>query len=78
MIDVSKTDIIKKWIPIIGIVLFIVLAIGLVFGISGEQIISSITISLILIISGLLFQRIGRNRSKNNDNGNDINRVNKE
>lgn len=65
MIDFNKKVILKKWIPIIVIVLVVSLILGLLSGISGYQILSAVAVSLVLITSAFLFQMVGRNRSDN-------------
>jgi Zn-dependent membrane protease YugP len=65
MINFDKKVIIKKWVPIIVIILAVSSALGLLLGISGSQILSAIVISIILISSALLFQMVGRNRFDN-------------
>lgn len=65
MINFNKKVIIKKWVPIIVIILAVSSALGLLLGISGSQILSAIVISIILISSALLFQMVGRNRFDN-------------
>ena len=62
MINFDKKVLLKKWIPIIVIIIAVALAVGLLLGISGSQILSAIIISLILITSAFLFQMVGRNR----------------
>jgi purine-cytosine permease-like protein len=62
MININKNDVIKKWIPILGIVTIIVLTLGIIFGISITQIISSILVSVLLIFSALFFRSVGRDR----------------
>ena len=52
----------KKWIPVIVIILAVSSAVGLLLGISGSQILSAVIISLILVTSAFLFQMVGRNR----------------
>lgn len=65
MINFDKKVIIKKWVPIIVIILAVSSALGLLLGISGSQILSAIVISIILVSSALLFQMVGRNRFDN-------------
>jgi len=62
MITFDKMVLLKKWIPIIIIILTVSSAVGLLLGISGSQILSAVIISLILITSAFLFQIVGRNR----------------
>jgi hypothetical protein len=62
MINFDKKVILRKWVPIIGIIFAVSLVLGLLLGISGSQILSAIVISIILIFSALLFQMVGRNR----------------
>ncbi len=64
---IDKNDLIKKWIPIIGIVSIIVLTIGVIFGISIPQLISSIIVSVFLIFSALFFRSVGRDRENKNN-----------
>ena len=61
MINFDK-ELLKKWIPIIVIIIVVSSAVGLLLGISGSQILSAVIISLILITSAFLFQIVGRNR----------------
>jgi len=65
MINFDKKVLLKKWVPIIVIIFTVSLALGLLLGISGSQILSAVVISLILIISAILFQKVGRNRFDN-------------
>ena len=62
MINFDKKVLLKKWIPIIVIIIAVALAVGLLLGISGSRILSAVIISLILITSAFLFQMVGRNR----------------
>lgn len=65
MINFDKKVLLKKWVPIIVIIFSVSLALGLLLGISGSQILSAVVISLILITSAILFQKVGRNRFDN-------------
>ncbi|MDF0680481.1 MAG: hypothetical protein P0116_05900 [Candidatus Nitrosocosmicus sp.] len=65
MINFDKKVVLKKWVPIIVIIFTVSLALGLLLGISGSQILSAVVISLILITSAFLFQMVGRNRFDN-------------
>jgi len=65
MINFDKKVLLKKWVPMIVIIFTVSLALGLLLGISGSQILSAVVISLILIISAILFQKVGRNRFDN-------------
>ncbi|ALI37459.1 hypothetical protein NMY3_03274 [Candidatus Nitrosocosmicus oleophilus] len=65
MINFDKKVLLKKWVPIIVIIFTVSLALGLLLGISGSQILSAVVISLILITSAILFQKVGRNRFDN-------------
>ena len=65
MINFDKKVLLKKWVPIIVIIFTVSLALGLILGISGSQILSAVVISLILITSAILFQKVGRNRFDN-------------
>jgi len=65
MINFDKKVLLKKWVPIIVIIFTVSLALGLLLGISGSQILSALVISLILITSAILFQKVGRNRFDN-------------
>ena len=65
MINFDKKVLLKKWEPIIVIIFTVSLALGLLLGISGSQILSAVVISLILITSAILFQKVGRNRFDN-------------
>jgi len=65
MINFDKKVLLKKWVPIIVIIFTVSLAVGLSLGISGSQILSAVVISLILITSAILFQKVGRNRFDN-------------
>jgi len=65
MINFDKKVLLKKWVPIIVITFTVSLALGLLLGISGSQILSAVVISLILITSAILFQKVGRNRFDN-------------
>lgn len=70
MIQTNKLKILKKWLPLIGIVSLIVVVIGFIFGRSPLQILFSIVISVILILSALLFRSVGRDRRKNDEEQN--------
>ncbi len=59
---------IKKWIPIFGIVSLIVIIIGVVFHSSFPQIISSIIVSVLLILSAMFFRSVGRDRESGKNN----------
>lgn len=65
MINFDKKVLVKKWVPIIVIIFAVSIALGLLLGISGSQILSAVVISLILITSAILFQKVGRNRFDN-------------
>jgi len=65
MINFDKKVLLKKWVPMIVIIFTVSLALGLLLGISGSQILSAVVISLILITSAILFQKVGRNRFDN-------------
>ena len=65
MINFDKKVLLKKWVPIIVIIFSVSLGLGLLLGISGSQILSAVVISLILITSAILFQKVGRNRFDN-------------
>ena len=62
MINFDKKILLKKWIPIIVIIFAVSSAMGLLLGISGSQILSTVIISLILVTSAFLLQMVGRNR----------------
>ncbi|HKO65393.1 MAG TPA: hypothetical protein VJU13_09345 [Candidatus Nitrosocosmicus sp.] len=62
MINFDKKVLLKKWVPVIVIILAVSSAVGLLLGISGSQILSAVSITLILISSAFLFQMVGRNR----------------
>jgi hypothetical protein len=68
MIKINKNDIIKKWLPVLGIVFIVVLTIGLIFGSSFPQIASSIIISVLLIFSAMFFRSVGRDRESERNN----------
>ena len=65
MINFDKKVLLKKWVPIIVIIFTVSVALGLLLGISGSQILSAIVVSLILITSAIFFQKVGRNRFDN-------------
>ena len=65
MISFNKNVILKKWIPIIAIIFVVSSVLGLLFGISGSQLLSAVIVSLILITSAFLFQMVGGNRFDN-------------
>ena len=68
MIKIDRSQILKKWLPIVIIVSIIVIIIGMIFGSSLSQIISSIVVSLLLILSAVFFRSLGRDReSEKND-----------
>ena len=62
MIKINKNDIIRKWLPIFGIVFIVVLTVGLIFGSSFPQIVSSVIVSVLLVFSAMFFRSIGRDR----------------
>lgn len=62
MIKINKNDIIRKWLPIFGIVFVVVLTVGLIFGSSFPQIVSSIIVSVLLVFSAMFFRSVGRDR----------------
>ena len=62
MIKINKNDIIRKWLPIFGIVFVVVLIVGLIFGSSFSQIISSVIVSVLLVFSAMFFRSVGRDR----------------
>jgi uncharacterized membrane protein len=71
VIKIDNDELIKKWIPIVIVVSISVLIIGIIFGRSFPQIISSIAVSILLILSAMFFKSVGRNREseKNNSDG---------
>lgn len=62
MIKINKNDIIRKWLPIFGIVFVVVLTVGLIFGSSFPQIVSSVIVSVLLVFSAMFFRSVGRDR----------------
>ncbi len=68
MIKINLKQTIKKWIPIFGIVSLIVIIIGVVFHSSFPQIISSIIVSVLLILSAMFFRSVGRDRESGKNN----------
>jgi hypothetical protein len=68
MIKINKNNIIKKWLPLLGIVFIVVLTIGLIFGSSFPQIASSIIVSVLLIFSAMFFRSVGRDRESERNN----------
>ncbi len=68
MIKINLKQTIKKWIPIFGIVSLIVIIIGVVFHSSFPQIISSIVVSVLLILSAMFFKSVGRDRESGKNN----------
>jgi len=68
MIKINKNNIIKKWLPVFGIVFIVVLTIGLIFGSSFPQIVSSIIVSVLLIFSAMFFRSVGRDRESERNN----------
>ena len=68
MIKINKNDIIKKWLPVFGIVFIVVLTIALIFGSSFPQIVSSIVVSVLLIFSAMFFRSVGRDRESEKNN----------
>jgi uncharacterized membrane protein YfcA len=62
LIKINLKEIIKKWLPIFGIVSIIVIIIGIIFHSSFPQIISSIAVSVLLIFSAMFFRSVGRDR----------------
>jgi purine-cytosine permease-like protein len=67
MVNFDKMILLKKWVPIIVIILAVSSVLGLLLGISIYQILSTIAITLLLITSAILFQMVGRNRFDNQD-----------
>ena len=72
MININKNNIIKKWLPAFGIVFIVVLTIGLIFGSSFPQIVSSIIVSALLIFSAMFFRSVGRDRESERNNSADF------
>jgi Sec-independent protein secretion pathway component TatC len=68
VIKIDKGQIIKKWIPIVIVISIIVITIGLIFGSSFSQIILSIVVSLLLILSAMFFRYLGGNRGSEKNN----------
>ena len=68
MIKVNKNNIIKKWLPAFGIVFIVVLTMGLIFGSSFPQIVSSVIVSVLLIFSAMFFRSVGRDRESERNN----------
>jgi hypothetical protein len=68
MIKINKNDIIKKWLPVFGLVFIVVLTIGLIFGSSFPQIVSSIVVSVLLVLSAMFFRSVGRDRESEKNN----------
>ena len=68
MIKIDKNNLIKKWLPIFGIVFIVVLTIGLIFGSSFPQIVSSVIVSVLLIFSAIFFRSVGRDRESEKNN----------
>jgi L-asparagine transporter-like permease len=74
MKKISLNNILKKWLPIIAIVSLIVITMGLIFHNSVPQILFSLFISILLILSAFLFRSVGKNRenrSNSHNNGPD-------
>lgn len=74
MNKISLNNILKKWLPIIAIVSLIVITMGLIFHNSIPQILFSLFITILLILSAFLFRSVGRNRenrSNSHNNGSD-------
>jgi uncharacterized membrane protein YfcA len=74
MNKISLNNILKKWLPIIAIVSLIVITMGLIFHNSIPQILFSLFITILLILSAFLFRSVGRNRenrSNSPNNGSD-------
>ena len=57
----------KRWAPIFVLVFIIVVILGLIFHSSIQQFFSSIIVSIILIISALLFRSVGKDRKNRGD-----------
>ena len=68
MIKMDRSQILKKWIPIVIIVSIVVIIIGMIFGSSLSQIISSIIVSMLLILSAIFFRSLGRDRESEKNN----------
>jgi L-asparagine transporter-like permease len=68
MIKMDRSQILKKWIPIVIIVSIVVIVIGMIFGNSLSQIISSIIVSMLLILSAIFFRSLGRDRESEKNN----------
>jgi L-asparagine transporter-like permease len=58
----------KRWAPIFVLVFIIVVILGMIFHSSIQQLFSSIIVSIILIISALLFRSVGKDRKNHGDN----------
>jgi len=64
MIRFNREEVLKKWIPLVTIASAVVIVIGLIFKSSSTQIISSIIVSIVLILSGFLFRAMGRDKNQ--------------
>ena len=65
---INTIQLLKKWGPIFVIVSIIVVILGIIFHSSIQQLFSSIVVSIILILSALLFKSVGRDRKNSEDN----------
>ncbi len=65
---INTIQLLKKWGPIFVIVSIIVVILGIIFHSSIQQLFSSIVVSIILILSALLFKSVGKDRKNQEDN----------
>lgn len=56
---------IKTWIVISGLIIVSVITVGLIFGISIQQTVGAILITILLFLSAILFQFLGKRNSNN-------------
>ena len=67
MLKINMMQFLKRWAPIFVLVFIIVVILGMIFHSSIQQLFSSIIVSIILIISALLFRSVGKDRKNHGD-----------
>jgi uncharacterized protein YacL len=67
MIDFNNSYAFKRWIFVVFLIIIITFIVGLIFEIPITQLAASIFISCILVISAIVFQKLGTRLAENND-----------
>lgn len=71
MITFDNIYAIKKWVLVLFLIITIIMILGLILEIPLNQLAGSIIVTSVLIISALVFQKLGlRYNDKNDDKGN--------